>query len=679
MLMELFCYFFVAGKRSLSDETSSKSFKFIKFCSPQEASNQSKSSNEYDKNSNDFIQCDARASTNDSRTSVDSEDLNKNSISADADTNGSALSSNDNVIFSLSRSPDFGLIQKIAAAIPKKSTTPLESIETAIEMSGLENAVKYVFMHDNTSVICCQFYVGSALIATGRDATEKTAKERAVQYGVEILTNLSNLPCRTLEDVKKELENWKKATNSGVLWSEMLSSDFKSKSKILKSQLSEMEKNPVYADLYLILGIVEKFLDEKYTQNKNVPVIRKIMEAAAKLKCASQVHFFHFGEDPDTLLHLRAFHCDFIIKNIFICQSKASSKKKAKVDASEQGLKLLTNFFENCELEKQQNVQDQVQSLGINFECSQHFVMDTSTNENINNSLPKGSCSSSDREYFTNSKKDEFNQLHPKESRTEKYLKSPVADNLPQTHIKTSVPSSECDSQSSSGSKSKPKLFRINHRLLTNSRNRQLIVFDSSDTICQNFPSTILNVTATRCKKELQHTIEEIPMDGSRNCPKMFRCVITLDGEEIGKSRGFTEKEAKSIAAENALHFLQNCVYTIKVKNEIEDSFVISRSHVLNAENPSSVLSESNVGCKMLKMMGWTGGGIGKTSGITEPIVANDHRFGQGLGFSNNKAQEKSFRQKIEALLKDYSQSNTTSDLIFSTEFSKEERKEIHK
>ncbi|CAL1279707.1 unnamed protein product [Larinioides sclopetarius] len=666
-----------ADKRNLSDETSDKHFKFIKFCSPQESSNESKANNENDKKSKKNINCDTRVSTNDSGTSVESEDLNKNSISEDS--SGSALPSNNNIIFSLSHSPDFGLIQKIAAAIPKKSATPLESIETAIEMSDLENTVKFMFIHDNTSVICCQFYVGSALVANGRDASEKTAKERAAQYGLEILTNLSNLPYKTLQDIKKELENWKKATNSSLLWSEMLSSDFKSKLKILKSQLFEMEKNPRYADLYLLLSMVEKLSDEKYTKNKNMPVNQKILEVAAKLKCASQVHFFHFGEDLDTLLHQRAFHCDFIIKNIFICQSKASSKKKAKVDASEQGLKLLTHLIESCELEKQHNVQEQVQSLEINFECSKDLVMDTSINENINIYPLKGSSSLLDRECFSNSKKNEFNKLLHKEAITESYIKSNVADNLPQTNIETSAPSSECDSQGSSGFQSKPKIFRINPRLLANSRNRQLIVFDGSDTICKTFPSSILHVTANRCKKQLQYKIEEIPMDGSRNCPKMFRCVITLDGEEIGKSQGFTEKEAKATAAENALHFLQNCVYTIKVKKEIEESFVISPNHVLNAENPSSVLSESNVGCKMLKMMGWTGGGIGKTSGITEPIVANDHRFGQGLGFSNNKVQEKSFKQKIEALLKDYSQSNTTSDLIFSTEFSKEERKEIHR
>lgn len=33
----------------------------------------------------------------------------------------------------------------------------------------------------------------------------------------------------------------------------------------------------------------------------------------------------------------------------------------------------------------------------------------------------------------------------------------------------------------------------------------------------------------------------------------------------------------------------------------------------------SNVISESNIGCKMLKSMGWTGGGLGG-KGIAEPI-----------------------------------------------------------
>ncbi|XP_055935452.1 uncharacterized protein LOC129965511 [Argiope bruennichi] len=664
------------GKRTLSDEISVKPYKFIKFCSPNEVTDVSKLSNDYDKTSNENINCDTRAS-NDSRTSADPKDSNKNTVSVNTDSNGTALlKDNSNAIFLISHSPDFGLIQKIATAIPKKSKSPLESMESAIEVSGLENAVKYVFLQDD-SVICCQFYIGNTLVATGRDTTEKYAKEKAVHYGVEILINLSHLPCKTLEDLKEELQNWIKATNSMLLWSE-ISLDLKSKSKQLMSQLLEMEKNPMYADLHFILEIVQKlfyvkFRTEMCKQKTKVPASRMIQEAAAKLKCDLDVYFFHFGEDPDSLLNQRAFYCDFVIKNIFICQSKSSSKKKAKNDASEKGLNLLTNFIENCIFQKQQNDQTQVKSLKRNFESSNGFVTDMNTDETINYYFSKGNSSSRDKEYLSNNKKSESKKLFHKKPKTENYLKSLVAENL------SSVPSSEWNHQDNSGSKSKLKSFRINHRLLTNSRNQQLIVFDLGENSYKNSAGHILFITANKCKKIVRHEVEEIPVDGSGNSAKMFRYSITLEGEEIGKALALAEKEAKAAAIENAVQFLQNHFYTIKMKNEIEKSFIISRSHILNAENPSSVLSESNIGCKMLKSMGWTGGGIGKTSGIIEPIVATDHKFGHGLGFSENKAQEKSFKQKIEALLKDFSQSNTTSDLIFSTEFNKEERKEIHK
>lgn len=33
----------------------------------------------------------------------------------------------------------------------------------------------------------------------------------------------------------------------------------------------------------------------------------------------------------------------------------------------------------------------------------------------------------------------------------------------------------------------------------------------------------------------------------------------------------------------------------------------------------NATLTDSNIGCKMLKNMGWTGGGLG-ASGITEPV-----------------------------------------------------------
>ncbi|GFS66587.1 NF-kappa-B-repressing factor [Nephila pilipes] len=158
----------------------------------------------------------------------------------------------------------------------------------------------------------------------------------------------------------------------------------------------------------------------------------------------------------------------------------------------------------------------------------------------------------------------------------------------------------------------------------------------------------------------------------------MSICTITVNKEVFGMGVGSSPRAANLTATQDAVEFMQSNFYTIKVNKRKKGGFIITRQQVLNDQDSKNIISDNNIGCKMLKMMGWTGGAIGKRGGIIEPIVANQREVHQGLGFSNNNTKLKNFKQKIQGLLKDYSLSRTISDLIFSTDFSKEERKEIH-
>lgn len=54
--------------------------------------------------------------------------------------------------------------------------------------------------------------------------------------------------------------------------------------------------------------------------------------------------------------------------------------------------------------------------------------------------------------------------------------------------------------------------------------------------------------------------------------------------------------------------------------------------------------------------------------------------LGSGLGFGGSKGNYNSqlFRKRMEAMLREFCKSENYSDLVFSKDFTKEERKEIH-
>jgi hypothetical protein len=75
-------------------------------------------------------------------------------------------------------------------------------------------------------------------------------------------------------------------------------------------------------------------------------------------------------------------------------------------------------------------------------------------------------------------------------------------------------------------------------------------------------------------------------------------------------------------------------------------------------------------------MMGWSGGGLGKGgSGIAEPITAQAVFNRGGLGSGNS---DKDFKAKIRKIIEDYAHSENNYDLVFSSGFTNDQRKEMH-
>ena len=75
-------------------------------------------------------------------------------------------------------------------------------------------------------------------------------------------------------------------------------------------------------------------------------------------------------------------------------------------------------------------------------------------------------------------------------------------------------------------------------------------------------------------------------------------------------------------------------------------------------------------------MMGWKGGGLGKGgAGISEPISATQIMNREGLG---TKSASREFKQKIRTIIEEYAGSSNPFDLVFTSGFDNDQRKEMH-
>lgn len=80
-----------------------------------------------------------------------------------------------------------------------------------------------------------------------------------------------------------------------------------------------------------------------------------------------------------------------------------------------------------------------------------------------------------------------------------------------------------------------------------------------------------------------------------------------------------------------------------------------------------------------MKLMGWTGGGLGsKQQGIEEPIKVALQVRREGLGQSSQGTNLHLFKNMARDYVKSWLSGNCDQDLVFSSEFSNEERKALH-
>nr|CAD7458721.1 unnamed protein product [Timema tahoe] len=163
-------------------------------------------------------------------------------------------------------------------------------------------------------------------------------------------------------------------------------------------------------------------------------------------------------------------------------------------------------------------------------------------------------------------------------------------------------------------------------------------------------------------------------------------CEIYVGKKLLSTASSWTQKEAKESAAAKALEILRRHCFTMKIKNKFLAHTTVDKSmsslDKKNSDNGNGLdvpLSDDNIGSKLLRSMGWSGGGLGiKSQGIEEPITVNQELVKRaGLGMSG-EGSTILFRKQANELIKQYCDEDSEYDLVLSSEFSKEERKIMH-
>lgn len=163
----------------------------------------------------------------------------------------------------------------------------------------------------------------------------------------------------------------------------------------------------------------------------------------------------------------------------------------------------------------------------------------------------------------------------------------------------------------------------------------------------------------------------------------LYSCKFSMDGMYLATGEGRTQKIAKEAACTIALDRLKETSFTVLVKASFVEGEKVDRDlqRTTNDTAPQRAhidtpIAESNIGNKLMKLMGWTGGGLGRDEqGIAEPVKIQEREVRRGgLGITNFH----DFRRKVTRIIEDYAHSDNKQDLVFTPDFTKDERRTIH-
>lgn len=134
------------------------------------------------------------------------------------------------------------------------------------------------------------------------------------------------------------------------------------------------------------------------------------------------------------------------------------------------------------------------------------------------------------------------------------------------------------------------------------------VIYEPSNKDDQQNVISILYESAQKSKKSI--SFEEQPVSQKGH----YSVGVHIDKQLIATGQAVNKKDAKRLAAENALEVLRSCQPVVKKRKIDHDAAPTINKTELTKQayvNANSI-PESNVGNQLLRKMGWTGGGVGR-------------------------------------------------------------------
>lgn len=179
-------------------------------------------------------------------------------------------------------------------------------------------------------------------------------------------------------------------------------------------------------------------------------------------------------------------------------------------------------------------------------------------------------------------------------------------------------------------------------------------------------------------RSNIQYVEKEVVADNGRKQVEIY-----LNNQLVSSACEENLKASKTEVFRKSLAILQEHCYSIK-QNPSRDTIKIEKTNnkvvcgvIKTQEEPQDEkkIDASNKGYKMMKMMGWSGGGLGsQKQGREDPVGYLLKNNRAGLGNDACKLDRKYFMQ----MLKNYVESDDIRELQFEPTFTKEERAMLH-